>query len=171
MIYTIKLCNKTIHNVRSDFLFVCVQTIYCIKDTIYCFLMTYLLLNAINFTRSGICLSEVGIPQEAATTYPLQRQWCMHGNGKLQKPTLRTHHMDIKYFLVVNGLNAIWCTSKESIPQSTWPTTSRKHSTGLISLARQISLRSFPPMHSPVYHKIAGAYMDQSVAIERFVHN
>jgi hypothetical protein len=37
---------------------VCVQTIYCIKDTIYHFLMTYLLLNTINFTRSGICLSE-----------------------------------------------------------------------------------------------------------------
>jgi hypothetical protein len=59
MIYTIKLCNKTIHNVRSKKKFVCVQTIYCIKDIIYCFLMTYLLLDAINFTRSRICLSEV----------------------------------------------------------------------------------------------------------------
>ncbi len=37
---------------------VCVYTIYGIKDTIYHFLMTYLLLDTINFTRSGICLSE-----------------------------------------------------------------------------------------------------------------
>ena len=59
MIYTIKLCNKTIHNIRSKKENVCVQTIYCIKDTMYCFLMTYLLLDTINFTRSGICLSEV----------------------------------------------------------------------------------------------------------------
>jgi hypothetical protein len=58
MIYTIKLCNKTIHNVRSKKEFVCVQTIYCIKDTIYCFLMTYLLLDTINFARFGTCLSE-----------------------------------------------------------------------------------------------------------------
>ncbi len=57
-IYTIKLCNKIIHNVRSKIFFVCVQTIYYIKDTIYCFLMTYLLLDAIIFSRYGICLSE-----------------------------------------------------------------------------------------------------------------
>jgi hypothetical protein len=37
---------------------VCVQTINCIKDIIYCFLMTYLLLDTIFFARSGICLSE-----------------------------------------------------------------------------------------------------------------
>ncbi len=37
---------------------VCVQTIYCIKDTIYCFLVTYLLLDTRNFARSGIRLSE-----------------------------------------------------------------------------------------------------------------
>jgi hypothetical protein len=30
----------------------------CINDTIYCFLITYLLLDTINFARSGICLSE-----------------------------------------------------------------------------------------------------------------
>jgi hypothetical protein len=58
MIYTIKLCNKTIHNVRSE-KNVCVQTIYCINDTIHHFLMTYLLLDTINFTRSRICLSGV----------------------------------------------------------------------------------------------------------------
>ncbi len=43
-------------------IFVWAQTIYCIYDTIYCFLITYLLLNTINFARSGICLSEVRHP-------------------------------------------------------------------------------------------------------------
>jgi hypothetical protein len=38
--------------------FVCVQPIYCIKDTIHSILMTYLLLDTINFARSEICLSE-----------------------------------------------------------------------------------------------------------------
>ncbi len=32
---------------------------FCINDTLYCFLITCLLLDTINFTRSGICLSEV----------------------------------------------------------------------------------------------------------------
>jgi hypothetical protein len=36
------------------------QIIFCIKDTIYCFLITYLLLDTINFARSRICLSEDG---------------------------------------------------------------------------------------------------------------
>jgi hypothetical protein len=58
MIYTIKLSNKTIHNVRSEKKNVCVQIIYYIKDTIYRFLITYLLLDTINFSRSRICLSE-----------------------------------------------------------------------------------------------------------------
>jgi hypothetical protein len=59
MIYTIKLCNKTIHNITSGKKIVCVQTIYCIQNTIHCFLMTYLLLDTINFARSKICLSDV----------------------------------------------------------------------------------------------------------------
>jgi hypothetical protein len=31
---------------------------FCINDTIYCFLITYLLLDTINFARPRICLSE-----------------------------------------------------------------------------------------------------------------
>jgi hypothetical protein len=41
---------------------------FCINDTIYCFLITYLLLNKINFARSRICLSEVSKPR------PLSKQ-------------------------------------------------------------------------------------------------
>ncbi len=39
---------------------VCAQTIFCINDAIYYFLITYLLLDTINFARSRICLSEAG---------------------------------------------------------------------------------------------------------------
>jgi hypothetical protein len=38
---------------------VCAQTFFYINDTMYCFLITYLLLDTINFAKSGICLSEV----------------------------------------------------------------------------------------------------------------
>jgi hypothetical protein len=59
MIYIIKLCNKTIHNVKSEKIFcLCPNNILYQRYNIL-FLMTYLLLNTINFARFGIRLSEV----------------------------------------------------------------------------------------------------------------
>jgi hypothetical protein len=60
MIYTMKLCNKTIHNVRSKKKCLCLNNILKQRYNIL-FLMTYLLLDTINFARSRICLSEVDI--------------------------------------------------------------------------------------------------------------
>ncbi len=58
IIYTIKLCNKTIHNVKSKKKSLFRNNILYQRYNIF-FLMTYLLLDTINFARSGICLSEV----------------------------------------------------------------------------------------------------------------
>jgi hypothetical protein len=60
---------------------------------------------------------DLGIPQEAATVVYEDNNACT-AMGHSQKPTPRTSHMDIKYFLLFKWVEC------RSILRSTWPTTS-----------------------------------------------
>jgi hypothetical protein len=74
-------------------------------------------------------LWDLDILQEAPTILYKENYACT-AMGNAQKPTPRTRHMVIKYFPICEWVEKDLMHLNESIPQSTWSTTSRKRSIG-----------------------------------------
>jgi hypothetical protein len=68
---------------------------------------------------------DLGIPQEAATVLYKDNNACT-AMGNAHKPTTCMGHMDIKYFLFVNGSTSTLCTLNELTQRSTCWTISQK---------------------------------------------
>ena len=119
------------------------------------------------FVRS--ILWDLDIPQEAATVLYEDNDACTT-MGNVQKPTLHTRHMDIKYFSICewvdcNLMHLEWIDT--SINMSDHFTKALNHA--LFHHHADFLLGHVPPMYSPVYHAIVGMYTDQTLEFENFV--
>jgi hypothetical protein len=114
-------------------------------------------------------LWDFGILQEAATILYEDNDACT-AMGNAQNPTPRTCQMDIKYFIICE-----WAERDlmhlEQIDTSINMANHFKKALNRALFHRRayFLLGHVPPTYSPVYHEIVWTFMEQSVAIERFV--
>jgi hypothetical protein len=119
------------------------------------------------FVRS--VLWDLDIPQEAATVLYEDIDACT-AMGNAQKPTTRTRHMDIKYFLICEWVDRD-LMHLERIDTSI---NMADHFTKALNRAlfhrhADFLLGHVPPIYSPVYQSIVGTYTTDNVIYERFV--
>jgi hypothetical protein len=104
-------------------------------------------------------LWDLNVPQEAATLLYEDNDGCT-AMGNAQKPTPRTRHIDIKYFLlckwVEHDLLLLECTNT-SINMADHLT---KHADFLLGYV--------PPQYSPIYSHIFGTFANFCIDIDRF---
>ena len=114
-------------------------------------------------------LWDLGIPQEAATVLYEDNDACT-AMGNAQKPTPRTRHIDIKYFLICE-----WIEQDLMILQQIDTTINMSdHFTKGLSWAlfhqhADYLLGHIPPMYLPVYKSIVRTYTNQPVDLDTFV--
>jgi hypothetical protein len=110
-------------------------------------------------------LWDLGIPQEAATILYKDNYACT-AMGNAQKSTLRTCHTDIKYISICEWVEH----NLMHLKQIDTSINMADHFTKALNWAlfhphANFLLGHVPLMYSPVYHKIIGTYMDQSIPI------
>jgi hypothetical protein len=112
---------------------------------------------------------DLRIPQEVARVVYEDNDACT-AMGNAQKPTPRTHHMDIKYFLLCKRVER----NLMHLEQINTKINKADHLTkGLTRALFQrhadfLSSHISPP-YSPVYQSIVRTYTDQFVKIERHI--
>jgi len=90
--------------------------------------------------------------------------------GNAQKPTTRTHHINIKYFSLYEWVEHDLMHLERidtSINMSDHMTKGLQ--TTLFHRHADFILGHVPPMYSPVYNSIIGTYTNHTVDIEHFV--
>ena len=119
------------------------------------------------FVRS--VLWDLHIPQEAATVLYEDYDACT-AMGNAQKPTPRTRHMDIKYFLICERVD------RDLMHLERIDTTINMadHFTKALNRAlfhrhADFLLGHVPPFYSPVYQSIVGTYTNDYNAYEQLV--
>ncbi len=119
------------------------------------------------FVRS--ILWDLDITQEAATLLYEDNNSCT-AMGNAQKPTPRTHHIDIKYFtfckwverdlLLLDRIDTS-INMADHLMKALSPLLFHRHADFLFG--------HVPPQHSPIYHKIVGTYTNHSVDMDKFI--
>ncbi len=119
------------------------------------------------FVRS--ILWDIGKPQEAATIMYEDNDACT-AMGNAQKPTPRTHHIDIKYFslcewvernlMILDRIDTKINLSDHFTKSLSW-TLFYRHTDFLLG--------HIPPSYSPVYSYIVGTYADHDIDIGSYV--
>ncbi len=119
------------------------------------------------FVRS--VLWDLDIPQEAATLFYEDNNGCI-AMGNAQKPTPRTHHIDIKYFSLCEWVerNLILLDQIDtSINMSDHVTKSLQ--TLFFHQQADFLIGHIPPNYSPIYSTIVGMYTNHTINIDKFV--
>jgi hypothetical protein len=119
------------------------------------------------FVRSVLC--DLNIPQEAATLLYEDNDACT-AMGNAQKPTSRTRHMDIKYFslcewveqdlVILDRINTS-INMADHMTKALQPILFHRHADFLLG--------HVPPMYSPLYKSIVGAFTNHSIDINLYV--
>jgi len=105
-------------------------------------------------------LWDVGIPQEAATVMHEDNDACM-AMGNAQKPTPRTRHLDIKYFLLCDWVERDLMHLKRVDTKINMADMFTKSLTRLLLYQHaDYLLGHIPPRYSPVYTYLVGTYSD-----------
>jgi hypothetical protein len=114
-------------------------------------------------------LWDLGIPQEAATVMHEDNDACT-AMGNAQKPTPRTRHMDIKYFLLCNWVE------RDLMHLERVDTKLNMADMFTKSLPRLMFYRHadyllghVPPKYSPVYSYLVGTYSDAVMDKDTYV--
>jgi hypothetical protein len=119
------------------------------------------------FVRSIIW--DLGIPQEVATVVYEDNDACT-AMGNAQKPTPRTRHMDIKYFLLCEWVeHDLMHLERINTKINMADHLTKGLTRALFHRHGDFLLGHIPPLYSPVYQSIVGTYTDQFVDIERHV--
>jgi hypothetical protein len=112
-------------------------------------------------------LWDLDIPQEAATVMHEDNDACT-AMGNAQKPTTRTRHMDIKYFLLCDWVE------RDLMHLERVDTKINMADMFTKSLPRQLFYRHadyllghIPPKYSPVYTSLVGTYSDANLDTTR----
>jgi hypothetical protein len=114
-------------------------------------------------------LWDINIPQEAATILYEDNDGCT-AMGNAQKPTPRTRHINIKYFLLCEWIECnlmildhidTSITMADHLTKALQPTLFHRHTDYLLG--------HVPPTYSPVYTSIIGDFLNHSPNIDLFV--
>ena len=117
----------------------------------------------------GSILWDLHIPQKAAKVLFEDNDGCV-AMGNAQKPTPRTHHIDIKYFLLCKWIERdlmlleridTYINMSDHMTKGLLTTLFHRHANFILGHA--------PPMYSPVYDSIIGTYTNNTVDMEHFV--
>jgi hypothetical protein len=114
-------------------------------------------------------LWDLGIPQEATMVLYEDNDACT-AMGNAQKPTLRTQHMDIKYFLICDWVERDLMhleridtkfNMADLFTKSLQRLTFHRHASFLLG--------HVPPKYSPVYLHLVGMYSNSDMDIEQCI--
>ena len=112
---------------------------------------------------------DLGIPQEAAMVMHEDNNACT-AMGNAQKPTPRTRHMDIKYFLLCDWVERDLMHLEHVDTKMNMADIFTKSLPWLMFHCHaDYLLGHFPPKYSPVYSYLVGTYSDAVIDIEMYV--
>jgi hypothetical protein len=114
-------------------------------------------------------LWDLGIPQEAATLLYEDNDTCT-AMANAQKPTPRTHHMDIKYFSLSEWVeHDLMLLERIDMSINLADRFTKGLQTALFHRHADFILGHIPPAYLPVYRSIIGSYARNDAYLDNFV--